>query len=56
MSERVEIYGFQPDEALRGEVYTIPTTTDLVEQLREENLGLKDRIAGLEREIAELRR
>ena len=54
MNERVEI-GVQPDEPMRGEVYTIPTN-DLVEQLREENLALKDRIAGLEREIAELRR
>ncbi len=37
MNERVEIYRVQPDEPLRGEAYAVPTTTDLVEQLREEH-------------------
>ena len=56
MNERVEIYRVQPDEPLRGEAYAVPTTTDLVEQLREECTALRDRIAALERENAELRR
>ena len=58
MNERVEIYrvGPQTDEPLRGEAYAVPNVDDLVEQLREEITGLRDRIAELERENAELRR
>ena len=59
MSERVEVYRVdpQPDEPLRGEVYAVPVDTEheKVRRLEDERDRLLDRVAELERMLAEAR-
>ena len=59
MSERIEVYssGSESDEPLRAEMYTVtrnPGCDDQTQRLQEECNALRDRVAELQRELAEV--